>query len=57
MVYHHEVAFKLTQDTIDSLIRYHTDLFMADSAAETCSWTKKEQQLQRLRENFVQAVN
>ncbi|KAK5188091.1 hypothetical protein LTR92_011753, partial [Exophiala xenobiotica] len=57
MVLHHEVAFKLTQDTIDSLIQYHTDLFIVDSAAETCSWTMKEQQLERLREDFVQAVN
>ncbi|KAK5442634.1 hypothetical protein LTR55_012309, partial [Exophiala xenobiotica] len=57
MVLHHELAFKLTQETIDSLIQYHTDFFLVDSAAETCSWAKKEQQLERLRENFVQAVN
>ncbi|KAK5217837.1 hypothetical protein LTR47_011824, partial [Exophiala xenobiotica] len=57
MVLHHEVAFKLTKDTIDSLVRYHTDIFLVDSAAKTCSWTKKEQQLQRLREILVQAVN
>ncbi|KAK5188050.1 hypothetical protein LTR92_011773, partial [Exophiala xenobiotica] len=57
MVLHHEVAFKLTKDTIDSLVEYHTDFFLVDSAAETCSWAKKEQQLERLRENFVQAVN
>ncbi|KAK5216256.1 hypothetical protein LTR47_011959, partial [Exophiala xenobiotica] len=57
MVFHHELALKLTQDTIDSLVRYHKDIFLVDSAAKTCSWTKKEQPLQRLRENFVQAVN
>ncbi|KAK8153682.1 hypothetical protein IWX90DRAFT_74590 [Phyllosticta citrichinensis] len=57
MVSQHEVAFKLTQDTIDALVEYHKDIYSVDVAANTWSWTEKEVQLKKLQEEFVQAVN
>lgn len=57
MVSQHEVAFKLTQDTIDALIEYHKDIYSVDVSASTWSWAEKEVQLKKLQEEFVQAVN
>jgi hypothetical protein len=57
MVSQHEVAFKLTQDTIDSLIEYHKDIYSVDASASTWNWNEKETQLKKLQEEFVQAVN
>jgi len=57
MVSQNEVAFKLTTDTIDSLVEYHKEVFSVDTAAKTWSWSEKEQQLKKLQEEFVQAAN
>ncbi|KAF2757822.1 hypothetical protein EJ05DRAFT_367454 [Pseudovirgaria hyperparasitica] len=57
MVSQHEVAFKLTQDTIDSLIEYHKDIYSVDVSASTWSWAEKESQLKKLQEEFVQSIN
>lgn len=57
MVSQHEVAFKLTQDTIESLIEYHKDIYSVDVSANTWNWAEKEVQLKKLQEQFVQAVN
>ena len=57
MVSQHEVAFKLTQDTIDALIEYHKDIYSVDVAASTWDWAEKEQQVKKLQDAFVQAVN
>ena len=57
MVSQNEVAFKLSQDTIDSLVEYHKEVFSIDTAANTWSWTDKDQQLKKLHEEFVQATN
>ncbi|KAF2455882.1 hypothetical protein BDY21DRAFT_288903 [Lineolata rhizophorae] len=57
MVSQHEVAFKLTQDTIDALVEYHKDIYCVDVAASTWNWAEKEVQLKKLQEEFVQAVN
>lgn len=57
MVSQHEVAFKLTQDTIDALVEYHKDIYSVDVAANTWSWAEKEVQLKKLQEEFIQAVN
>jgi hypothetical protein len=57
MVSQNEVAFKLTQDTIDSLVEYHKEVFSIDTAANTWAWNDKEQQLKKLQEEFVQAAN
>ncbi len=57
MVSQHEVAFKLTTDTIELLVEYHKDIYSIDVAANTWNWSEKEHQLKKLQENFVQAVN
>jgi hypothetical protein len=57
MVSQNEVAFKLTPETIESLIEYHKDIYSVDVSASTWSWAEKEVQLKKLQEEFVQAVN
>ena len=57
MVSQNEVAFKLTQDTIDALVEYHKDVFSADTRANTWHWSEKDAQLQKLQRDFVQAAN
>jgi len=57
MVSQHEVAFKLTKDSIAALVEYHKDIYSVDTAANTWSWPEKEVQLKKLQEEFVQAIN
>jgi hypothetical protein len=57
MVSQNEVAFKLTPETIESLIEYHKDIYSVDTAANTWNWSEKEVQLKKLQEEFVQAAN
>ena len=57
MVSQNEIAYKLTQETIDALIEYHNDIYSADVAASTWDWSEKDVELKRLQEDFVQAVN
>jgi len=57
MVSQHEVAFKLTADTIESLIEYHKDIYSVDASASTYSWPEKEAQVKKMQDEFVQAAN
>ena len=57
MVSQNEVAFKLTPETIESLVEYHKDIYSVDTAANTWTWSEKEVQLKKLQEEFVQAAN
>lgn len=58
MVSQHEVAFKLTQDTIDALVEYHKDIFSVDAAANySYDWPEKDKQLKKLQADYVQAIN
>lgn len=57
MVSQNEIAYKLTQETIDSLIEYHKDIWSVDAAASWWDWSEKDVQLRKLQEDFVQAVN
>ena len=57
MVSQNEIAYKLTQESIDALIEYHRDIYSADAAASTWDWSEKETQLKKLQDDFVQAVN
>lgn len=57
MVSQHEVAFKLTPETIEALIEYHKDIYSVDVSATTWEWAEKDQQLKKLQDEFVQAVN
>ena len=57
MVSQNEVAFKLTPETIESLIEYHKDIHSVDAKNDTIDWTEKDNELKKLQENFVQAIN
>ena len=57
MVSQNEVAFKLTPETIESLVEYHKEVHSVDTAASTWNWSEKEAQLKKLQEDFVQSAN
>ncbi|TKA23866.1 hypothetical protein B0A50_07001 [Salinomyces thailandicus] len=57
MVSQHEVAFKLTPETIESLVDYHKDIYSVDSSSSTWSWPEKETQVKKMQDEFVQAAN
>ncbi|KAJ5487260.1 hypothetical protein N7530_001560 [Penicillium desertorum] len=57
MVSRNEVAFKLTPETIESLVDYHKEVYSVDAAANTYNWSGKHGELKRLQEEFVQAAN
>ncbi|KAK5136373.1 hypothetical protein LTR08_003499 [Meristemomyces frigidus] len=57
MVSQHEVAFKLTPETIESLVDYHKDIYSVDASANTWSWPEKDAQVKKMQEEFVQAAN
>ncbi|KAK3674694.1 hypothetical protein LTR78_005416 [Recurvomyces mirabilis] len=57
MVSQHEVAFKLTPESIESLVDYHKDIYSVDASASTWSWPEKEVQVKKMHEEFVQAAN
>ncbi|KAI1432323.1 hypothetical protein GGR50DRAFT_674937 [Xylaria sp. CBS 124048] len=57
MVCRNEVAFKLTPDTIESLIEYHEDVLCVDAKADSYDWPEKEQHAKKLHEELVQAIN
>lgn len=53
----HEIAFKLSAETIADLISYHKNIYLVDQEASTWQWTEKESQIKKLHEEFVQTVN
>ncbi|KAJ6129838.1 hypothetical protein N7512_002618 [Penicillium capsulatum] len=57
MVSRNEVAFKLTPETIESLVDFHHDIYSVDAAANTWDWSGKQAQLKKLQDEFVQAAN
>lgn len=57
MVSRNEVAFKLTPETIESLVDFHKDVYSVDAAANTYNWSGKHAELKKLQEEFVQAAN
>ncbi|KAG6109842.1 hypothetical protein E4U31_006410 [Claviceps sp. LM219 group G6] len=57
MIHRHEVAFKLTGDSIDALVRYHHDIHCANAKANTYELSGKEQQCTELHKDFIQAIN
>ncbi|KAI9803729.1 MAG: hypothetical protein M1833_000641 [Piccolia ochrophora] len=57
LVLSNEVAFKLTPESIESLVEYHKEVYSVDIAASTWNWSEKEVQLKKLQEDFVQAAN
>ncbi|KAG5982627.1 hypothetical protein E4U55_001640 [Claviceps digitariae] len=57
MILRNEVAFKLTRDTIDALVDYHSKIHCADAKANTFEWSGKDRQCKKLHDDFVQAIN
>ncbi|KAJ5642516.1 hypothetical protein N7490_006516 [Penicillium lividum] len=57
MVSFHQVAFKLTEGTIEDLVDYHEDIFLVDAAANTSNWSGKDADVKSLRDEFVQVAN
>ena len=57
LVSQNEVAFKLTPDTITSLVDYHRDTWCVDAKANTHNWSEKESQLKKLQDDFYQAAH
>lgn len=58
MVSRNEVAFKLTPETIESLVDYYNDIFSVDNASRhQWDWSGKHSELKKLQEEFVQAAN
>ncbi|KFH47997.1 hypothetical protein ACRE_012780 [Hapsidospora chrysogenum ATCC 11550] len=57
MVLRNEVAYKLTTDSIEALVEYHKEIHCVDQKANTHDWSEKEQQCDKLHEDFVQAIN
>lgn len=57
LVLRNEVAFKLTPDTIDTLIEYHKDIYCVDMTANTYNWSEKELQVKKIHDEFIQAIN
>ena len=57
MVLRNEVGFKLTVDSIETLVDYHKDVHCVNAKAGTYEWSEKEQQCKKLHEDFIQAVN
>ncbi|KAI9810471.1 MAG: hypothetical protein M1827_006247 [Pycnora praestabilis] len=57
MVSQNEVAFKLTPESIETLVEYHKDIHSVDISANTWNWSEKELQVKKLHEEFIQAAN
>ncbi|KAJ5130905.1 uncharacterized protein N7515_006944 [Penicillium bovifimosum] len=57
MISRNEVAFKLTPETIESLVDFHKEIYSVDAAANTYNWSGKHAELKKLQEEFVQAAN
>jgi hypothetical protein len=57
MVLRNEVAYKLTPDSIESLIEYHKEVHCVDISANTYNWSEKEVQVKKIHEEFIQAIN
>ncbi|KAJ0100712.1 hypothetical protein J7T55_001379 [Diaporthe amygdali] len=51
------VAFKLTSDSIESLVEYHKNVHCANTHAETPEWPDKDRQCKELHQDFVKAIN
>ncbi|KAM0540437.1 hypothetical protein ACHAO7_011196 [Fusarium culmorum] len=51
------VAYKLTLDTIDALVKYHKEVYCVNAKASTCDWTEKDQQCEKLHNDFILDIN
>lgn len=56
MVSQSQVAFKLTEDTINDLTKFYKEVQSPDAATDSFNWPQKQAQLDRLHE-FSEAIN
>ncbi|RSL44196.1 hypothetical protein CEP54_014778 [Fusarium duplospermum] len=56
MILHHEVTYKLTKDTIDTLTEHHKELYCVEAANDS-GRPDREQRGRELHKGFVQAIN
>jgi hypothetical protein len=57
LVLSHEIAFKLTPESIASLVEYHKAIYMIDQTESTWHWTEKDAAVKTMHEDFVQMAN
>ncbi|KEY83474.1 hypothetical protein BA78_8700 [Aspergillus fumigatus] len=57
MAYANAVAFKLTPETINTLVKLHRDVYSVYAWLNTWQWSEKENQMRQLQEQFIQDVN
>ncbi|KAH3056563.1 hypothetical protein KXW16_005578 [Aspergillus fumigatus] len=57
MAYANAVAFKLTPETINTLVKFYRDVYSVYAWHSTWEWSEKENQLGKLQEQFIQDVN
>ncbi|KAJ5766726.1 uncharacterized protein N7511_004342 [Penicillium nucicola] len=57
MVSQNEMAFKLTEETIDALTKLHEEFQTLDAAKYSLNWPQKQAQLVKLHDEFVEAIN
>ncbi len=57
LVLQNEVAFKLTPDSIESLIEYHKDVHCVNISADNYEESQREFPIEELHKEFVQAIN
>ncbi|KAJ5742594.1 uncharacterized protein N7511_011326 [Penicillium nucicola] len=57
MVSQNEMAFKLTEETIDALTKLHEEFQTLDAAEYSLHWPQKQAQLVKLHDEFVEAIN
>jgi hypothetical protein len=57
MLLQNEVTYKLTPDSIQSLIEYHKDIYCVDILESGYAWSGKESQVKKLHEEFIQTIN
>ncbi|KAH1294041.1 hypothetical protein KXV81_006514 [Aspergillus fumigatus] len=57
MAYANAVAFKLTPETINTLVKLHRDVYSVCAWLNTWQWSEKENQMRQLQEQFNQDVN
>lgn len=57
MVSQSEVAFKLTEETVNDLNEFYKEAQSLDAATYTFNWPQKQAQLDKLHEEFSEAIN
>ncbi|KAF3012092.1 hypothetical protein E8E15_003217 [Penicillium rubens] len=57
MVSESEVAFKLTEETINGIMKFYKEFQMLDAATYRLKWPQKQAELDKLHDEFSEAIN